>query len=372
MQRESKSELPLERMPIETGSRFGSGSPVESGSPARPGASIDEPATTLMAANQAAAENAPLDITVLIAVRNEAANLPKCLASLHRARTVLVVDSQSVDATASIAESMGAVVVQYQHSPGFRKKRQWAMDELDFETDWILLLDADEVVPASLWAEIDGAINSINPHSGYLIQKGFHFLGQSMRWGGFSHTAVLLIRRGRARFEQVLAVPGDTLDMEVHERIIVSGSIGKLRTPLIHEDFKGLQAYIDRHNRYSTWEAHVRRQTLDGRFSGDLDANSGPGQTASAVRQTLTPRLFGNTQERRRWVKRFAIRLPGEPWMWFFYHYVFRLGFLHGRAGLIASQIRRHYIESARAKLYELRNQTAADSTTRLDATKSR
>ena len=57
-------------------------------------------------------------------------------------------------------------------------------------------------------------------------------------------------------------IRSDSFDVEVHERIIVDGSIGKLKTPLIHEDFKGLTAYIDRHNRYSTWEAKVRHNFL--------------------------------------------------------------------------------------------------------------
>ena len=98
----------------------------------------------------------------------------------------------------------------------------------------------------------------------YLITKGFHFLGQRFRHGGFSHAAVLLFRRGAARFEHLLDEPADALDMEVHERLLVDGAIGRLATPLVHEDFKGLEAYIDRHNRYSTWEAKVRFQDLSG------------------------------------------------------------------------------------------------------------
>lgn len=52
------------------------------------------------------------------------------------------------------------------------------------------------------------------------------------------------------------------LDMEVHERVIVEGPVGRLKTPLIHDDFKGLEAYIDRHNKYSTWEAKLRYRFL--------------------------------------------------------------------------------------------------------------
>ena len=127
--------------------------------------------------------------------------------------------------------------------------------------------------------------------------------------------------------------------MEVHERVIVDGAVGVISTPLIHEDFKGLAAYIDRHNQYSSWEAGVRSRNFNTRRYGE---------------KTITPRLFGNAQERRRFLKNIAVRMPSEPTLWFLYHYVFRLGFLEGKRGLIAAQIRASYVSQARAKLYEL------------------
>jgi hypothetical protein len=70
---------------------------------------------------------------------------------------------------------------------------------------------------------------------------------------------------------------------------------------------------------------------------------------------SIEPRLLGNTQERRRWLKGVAMRLPGEPWLWFAYHYFLRLGILEGRRGFIASQLRAQYIGQVRAKVYEAR-----------------
>ncbi|WP_349771133.1 glycosyltransferase family 2 protein [Alienimonas chondri] len=286
-------------------------------------------------------------MTVLIATRDEAANLPKCLAALAPAAAVVVVDSGSSDSTAAIAREAGAEVVQFQHTGGYPKKRQWALDTLEFGTPWVLLLDADEVVPPALWDEIaeallgeaDGPDDPIGGPSAYLIRKGFHFLGRRFRHGGFSFNAMLLVRPDRVRFERLVEVPGDKLDMEVHERLIVDGPVGRLNTPLIHEDFKGLEAYIDRHNRYSTWEAHLRRRLLaTGRYG----------------EQTVTPKLTGNSQERRRWLKRLAVRTPFEPHLWFAYHYIAKFGFLEGRAGLIASRIRADYIRQVRAKMHEL------------------
>lgn len=282
----------------------------------------------------------PLPITVILAVKNEAANLPKCLAALKQVQRVVIVDSQSTDNTAALAKEQGAELVQFHYTGSHPKKRQWALESLSIVTPWVMLLDADEVVPDDLWQEISRAIAPADAPAAFLITKGFHFLGRKLTFGGFSFQAVLLFRTGRVRFEKILAEADSGFDMEVHERLIVEGNIGSLKTPLIHEDFKSLHAYLDRHNRYSTWEAQVRTQFL---------------KTGQWGEETVRPRLLGNSQERRRWLKYLALRIPFEPTLWFLYHYVFKLGFLEGRPGWIASRIRAQYIFQVRAKMYEMR-----------------
>ena len=281
-----------------------------------------------------------LPVTVIVATKNEATNISKCVASLQPATRVLIVDSCSSDDTVNLAVQQGAEVLQFEYQGGTPKKRQWALDTANITTDWILLIDADEVVPLGLWQEIGRAIDGPNSAAGYLIRKGFCFMGRPFHFGGFSHDAVLLFRTGTARFEQLDDVCDSGLDMEVHERLIVQGRVARLKTPLIHDDRKGLAAYIDRHNRYSTWEAAVRHQFLTtGRWG----------------KESIRPRLFGNIQERRRFLKQIACRIPGEHWLWLCYHYFARLGCLEGRPGLIASQLRAQYIANVNAKLYELR-----------------
>jgi glycosyltransferase involved in cell wall biosynthesis len=245
----------------------------------------------------------------------------------------------STDGTAEIAASLGAEVVPFEYDGGFPKKRQWVLERIAIATPWVLMLDADESVPDNLWWEIRTAIESPRPAVGYLIEKGFCFLGRQFRFGGFSHEAVLLFQTGRANFERLEAVAETGLDMEIHERLIVDGPIRRMQTPLIHEDLKGLSAYIDRHNRYSTWEAAIRYRYLNTKTWGSA---------------AITPRLFGNCQERRRFLKQLACQLPFEPWLWFIYHYLIRLGLLEGAPGLISSQIRAQYIANVRAKIHEL------------------
>ncbi len=282
-----------------------------------------------------------LPITTLVAAKNEAANLPRCLAGLARASRIVVLDSRSTDATADVARAAGAEVCQFAYHGGYPKKRQWALSHLDIATSWVLLVDADEVFTPRLWDEIAASIRKPDAPDAFLVRKGFHFLGRRFRFGGFSFDAVALFRTGKARFERLLEDEATGLDMEVHERVIVEGRIGRLHAPLIHEDAKGLEAYLARHNRYSTWEAKVR----DAFF-----------RTGNWGLEGIRPTLFGNTQERRRFMKLLAVRAPGEPWMWFLYHYMIRLGCLEGRPGLIASQIRANYVREIRAKLYELRS----------------
>lgn len=280
-----------------------------------------------------------IPLTALVAVRNESANIEKCLKAVAPAKTILVLDSHSTDGTAEKTAALGARVIQFDYPGGYPRKRQWALDTQPIDTPWILLLDADEVVPPALWEEIRTAISSSHPAAGYLITKGFHFMGRRFRFGGFSHSAVLLFQTGKARFERLLDQPAGGLDMEVHERLIVDGPVGHLNTPLIHEDFKGLDAYLDRHRRYTEWEAQVRHRFLTtGRYGED----------------TIQPRFFGNVQERRRYLKGIAMRVPFEPAWWWLYHYVLRLGFLEGRPGWIASKIRAGYIRDVRRRVREL------------------
>lgn len=284
---------------------------------------------------------AQLSVSVIVAARNEEKNIRKCLASLAPAQEIFLVDSGSADETAKIAfEEFGAKVHQFHYQGGYPKKRQWALDTLYLAGDWVLLVDADEVIPAALWREIAVVANSGGSETAYIVAKGFHFLGRRFRHGGFSHGAVVLFRKGTARFEELFEDNRHGMDMEVHERVIVEGPIGHLATPLVHEDLKGLEAYLERHNLYSTWEAKLRLSALS---------------TGAYGRCEIAPRLLGNTQERRRFFKKIIIRMPFEPTIWFLYHYVFRAGFLEGYPGFAASRIRAQYIFQVRAKLKELR-----------------
>src|SRR5258706_11020570 len=123
-----------------------------------------------------------LPVTVIIPVRNEAHNLPRCMEALKEVGEVYVIDSGSTDDTEAIAQSYGAKVVQFHYRGGWPKKRQWAMDTLSLAYDWILLLDADESLTPTLAEEIRCAIQ--NPETdGYYLKLRLFFLGRALRYG---------------------------------------------------------------------------------------------------------------------------------------------------------------------------------------------
>ncbi len=286
--------------------------------------------------------NNKLPITVLLAVKNEAINLPNCLQALDVVERIIVIDSQSTDTTCNIAKKYNAEVIQFNYSGGYPKKRQWALENLNIQTQWTLLLDADEIIPNELWNEISAAISTSKSAEAYMIKKKFHFLGRDIIMGGFSFYAVILFRTTKARFEKLLNNFGTDMDMEIHERVIVDGNISKLTTPLIHKDFKNLSKYIERHNSYSSWEANLRYKFF---------------KTSEYGEDVIKSRLFGNSQERKRWLKILIMKLPFEHWFWFFYHYIICLGFINGLRGLIACQIRANYIQQVNAKIFEIKSQ---------------
>jgi len=278
-----------------------------------------------------------LPVTVIIPVRNEARNLPRCLESLRDVGEVFVVDSQSTDETCAIVESFGAKVVQFRYQGGWPKKRQWAMDTLPIAYDWIFLLDADEVVTAELSDEIWQAIQ--NPQViGYRISLQLHFLGKLLRHCDASFWKLSLFRKGQARFECRLKDQDASMaDMEVHEHVLADGRTEELRSPLVHHNVESLSRYIQKHDEYSNWEARVLSR-------------------ADQSSEEMRASLLGTQAQRRRWLKRTFFRLPGSPVFLFLYRYVVRLGFLDGVPGLIYCTFQAVQMFHTKAKIYELRN----------------
>jgi glycosyltransferase involved in cell wall biosynthesis len=259
------------------------------------------------------------------------------LSAIQRFSEVYVVDSESTDSTVEVAHALGAKVVQFHYHGGWPKKRQWALDSLPFENEWVLLLDADEVLTSDLSDEIQGAIRD-GGVAGYWVFLRINFLGKKLRFGGNGFWKLSLFRRGKGHFECRLKDQDQSMsDIEVHEHIVVDGRVARLRHALPHDNIESLARYLTKHNEYSTWEARVLSQEKDP--SGELP-----------------PALFGNQAQRRRWLKRRFFGLPGSPVFFFLYKYILLLGVLDGVPGLIYCALQSTHFFHIKAKMYELKN----------------
>jgi glycosyltransferase involved in cell wall biosynthesis len=276
-----------------------------------------------------------LPISVIVAAKNEAKNLPTCLESVRNFGEVVVVDSQSSDTTAELARAFGANVIQFCYRGGWPKKRQWALDTLPLRHQWIFLLDADESVSPELEAEIRHAVK--NPDvNGYYLALEMIFLGRGLRHSGASFYKLALFRRNLGHFEcRTSEQDASMCDMEVHEHVVVKGPVLRLRNKLLHRNVESLDRYIQKHNEYSNWEARV--WSLGG-----------------SSNNALPPSLFKSQAQRRRWLRSHFLRWPGSPLAFFFYKYLFRAGFLDGIPGLIYCIFQGIQIFHIKAKLYEV------------------
>ncbi len=259
----------------------------------------------------------PVPVTVVLPVLNEARNLPAALRSVSWAGQVIVVDSHSTDGTAELARRLGAEVVSFHYPGRGPRKKNWVLATLSFRYEWVLLLDADERVTPRLAGAIARAVRS-DLADGYYLDRELVFLGRSLRclrpnWN------LRLFKHRLGRFEDLGLgrLPG-TGDNEVHEHVRLNGRAGFLRPPLLHRDERGIAAWLERHIRYSIWEAHLYRRLR-----------------AEPLLPALPDLLARDPVRQRRALRRVWVRLPCRPALRFFVWYVLRRGFLDGRAGLV-------------------------------------
>jgi glycosyltransferase involved in cell wall biosynthesis len=276
-------------------------------------------------------------VSVLIPIKNEAENLPRCLACVQWADEIFVVDSQSTDNSAEVAERHGAKVVQFEFNGTWPKKKNWALEHLPFKNDWVFILDADEVLPAEAGVEIANAIRTASAIAGYWINRRFFFLGRWLRYSYYPNWNLRLFRHSLGRYERLTIAETRSGDNEVHEHVIVEGPTGRMQSEIDHYAFPSIEVFIEKHNRYSNWEARV---------SADKFLHSSSDELSAAP------------VERRRRLKMLSHRLPFRPLLRFLYIYVWQKGFLDGRDGYYFARLHAIYEFLSVAKTYELRRRS--------------
>ena len=280
-------------------------------------------------------------ITIVFPVKNEAENLRRAIPLVRELGPVVVVDSASADATAAVARESGAEVVAFNWNGAFPKKRNWVLRHYEFQTDWVLFLDADEFVSPAFVAEVREAIQD-SPHVGYWLNFENYFLGQRLKYGD-PMRKLALFRVGAGEYEKIEEDHWSHLDMEVHEHPVLTGSVGEIQAPIEHNDFRGLKHYIAKHNEYSSWEAS-RYLRLKGRDDCPQ---------LSAEWQALTDRQQKKYRHLAKWW--FA---PA----YFLATYILKKGFLDGLVGFHFALMKAIYFYHVRLKVKELIRQQKTSS----------
>lgn len=256
-----------------------------------------------------------VDVTVVILTKNEELHLGRCLERLRalEPRRVVVVDSESTDATAEIARREGAEVVVHPWPGNQAAQFNWALDALDIQTAWVLRLDADEYLSPELTEEIRAKLPTMPEDvSALVIPLGRYFLNRRLRHGIVNGIAMVrMFRTGCCRYEQRL--------MDEHLQIL-SGRSETLTHPFFDHSLLPLSAFIAKHNGYADREAAL---LLAEKYRPEGSEASEGGLADAVAAKRRQKSLYG--------------RLPlfWRSTAYFLYRYFFKLGFLDGKEGFL-------------------------------------
>jgi glycosyltransferase involved in cell wall biosynthesis len=255
-----------------------------------------------------------MTLSVAIITRDEEANLGRTLASVRWANELIVVDSGSTDRTVEIATSFPNTKVFCEPWKGFSSQKNSAIDKCT--SDWILSLDADEEVSQELQIEIRTLLTGDPPADAYLLRRRNLFLNRWIRFGGYYPDPKLrLFRRNSANFASAARFS----ERPVHETITFQGKLDTLRHDLIHHAYPDLESYLEHMDRYSTLGAEIL-----------------------VSKHRVSRSIFS-----------FYWNVFLVPILTFLWNYLFRLGFLDGREGLLLHLYHSTYVSWKYAKAWQ-------------------
>lgn len=277
-----------------------------------------------------------IPLTVIVIAQNEEANIRHCLSSVSGwACEVYVVDSFSTDNTVQLAQEEGALIVQHQFED-WAAQRNWTLDNLSLQTEWVLFLDADEQLPLDLKIEIEQVLARVRQDvAAFAIKQSFVFWGKYLKHAQDGPALVRLVRKSKARW----------FCEGAREYCTVDGQTLAIASQIWHEDHKGLSAWIDKHNRNASREARLLVE-----------------QTGSRS----TPMTHSSERTIRTWLRQQVWkRLPlfVRPFLYFLYRYFLRGGIFDGIEGFVYTVLHAFWYNFLiDAKYYELqKNQRAQE-----------
>lgn len=242
----------------------------------------------------------PARVSVIVITLNEEANIAQCLESVYGwSDDIYVADSLSEDDTVKIAlkYTKNVVVVKESERSHWAKIRNWALSNLNIKHEWVIFVDADELLTEDLKNEITSTIRSDADKDGFCILRRFIFMGKWLKYGGMYGGELRLMRCIKAKYVQ----NGDA------EYVVIDGNTGVLRNHMIHKDLKPFSTWIDKHNKISSMAA---------KSYINCDQEARPQHSAMSLL----------------WYK---VPLALRPVVMFTYCYFMKLGFLDGSLGLL-------------------------------------
>lgn len=265
-------------------------------------------------------------ISILILSLNEEINIKDCIGSVSWSDDIVIFDSFSTDNTTSIAEEMGARVVKRKFD-NWASHQNWAVENIDFKHPWVFYIDADERCTPDLAEEIKRVVTSGNDLAAYRVRRKDYFMGKWLKHAQLYPTWIIrFFRPGKVRYERL-----------VNPIAVVDGKIGELQGHLHHYPFShGIEHWVDRHNRYSTFESLEARKTQE-------------------QLPPLRNMISSDPNVRRHIQKELFFRLPGRPLIKFFYYYFVRRGFTEGYPGFVYCALQSIYEFLIDIKLVEMR-----------------
>ena len=260
-----------------------------------------------------AAPSAAPTLTTVVPCLDEELHVDRAISSVIQLGPVIVLDAGSTDRTRDLAAAADAAVFERSWE-GYAAQKNWALEHLPIETEWVLFLDADEVVPEALRNEIAGVVASEKAADGYYIPRRSLFLGRKLEHAGwYPDHQLRLFRRRLGHFE----------DRLVHEHVVIDGRTGFLENDIVHDNRKGMEHLVAKHRAYAELEA---QEMLRQRAGTSADERGGS--------------FFGTWPERRRALKTTVwYRMPGRPAIRFLWLYIVKCGFLDGRRGFMYARL---------------------------------
>lgn len=256
-----------------------------------------------------------LDITTVILTYNEELHIRRCLENVCEiSKKVFVIDSPSTDRTVEICNEFPNVEVVVHKYPGNQAEQfNWALDNIQIDTEWILRLDADEYITCELKQELALKLPTLGSKvSAVVLPLGRAFMGRILKHGIVNGVSMIrLFRNRKVRYEQRL--------MDEHLQVL-DGDTVTFENKFVDDNRNSLKYFIDKHNNYSSREAVVLLDAELGLIDCTMES-----ETAEYCEDILVKRL-----QKQRYAK---MPLFWRAFGYFCYRYIVKFGFLDGKEG---------------------------------------